>query len=43
MYQFVGTIVTSDFINLTVDNGLNEFVDLRMIEGEENNIICPAH
>ncbi|CAD8210611.1 unnamed protein product [Paramecium octaurelia] len=43
MYQFVGTIVTSDFLNLTVDNGLNEFIDLRMIEGEENNIICPAH
>ncbi|CAD8123783.1 unnamed protein product [Paramecium sonneborni] len=43
MYKFVGTIVTSDFINLTVDNSLNEFIDLRIIEGEENNIICPAH
>ncbi|CAD8122708.1 unnamed protein product [Paramecium sonneborni] len=43
MHKFVGTIVTSDIINLTVDNGLNEFIDLRMIIGEQNNIICPAH
>lgn len=42
-YQLVGKIDTDDFRNLTLDNGIDRYIKLRIIKGDENNIVCPAH